>query len=63
MWVNQPSTLQPYHALNGKLVLAHKENETTWQAWFLEGDIISQQFLLSALSPGWPEHLRQKIVE
>lgn len=59
MWVNQPSSHQQYHSLHGTLVLAVKENETTWRAWFLSGAIISQQFLIQALSDGWPKHLQQ----
>lgn len=58
MWIDQPSTLQKFHNLHGTLVLAERENKTTWRVWFLTGDIISQQFPLGILSDGWPIHLR-----
>lgn len=54
MWVNQPSTIQPYHDLNGLRVLAHHEYGDTWRVYFLAGPIVSQQIHQSALSGGWP---------
>jgi hypothetical protein len=53
MWVNQPSTLQPLHALHGTNVLAAPESESLFRVWFLSGETISQQAPRSALSPGW----------
>lgn len=53
MWVNQPSTLQPYHALHGINVLAQPEYGSTMRIWFLSGDCVSQQICRSALSDGW----------
>jgi hypothetical protein len=52
-WINQPSTLQPYHALDGKRVIYDPNTE---EIWFTEGDIISQQIQPIALSSGdgWP---------
>ena len=54
MWINQPSTLQPYHNLHGVRVLAIHEYDSTWQIYFLSGDVISQQIDRLALSDGWP---------
>lgn len=55
MWVNQPSTAQPLHALHGVNVLAHREpNSEMWRIYFLSGDVVSQQCNPLALSPGWP---------
>lgn len=52
-WVNQPSTLQPYHALHGTNVLALWEYGDTWRIYFTSGDVVSQQIKEEALSPGW----------
>lgn len=52
-WVNQPSTLQPLHHLNGTNVLAVHEYDDTWSIFFLSGDIVSQQCSGAALSDGW----------
>lgn len=43
MWINQPSTLQPLHRLNGANVLAVVENDATYKIYFLSGPVISQQ--------------------
>ena len=50
MWINQPSTLQPLHHLNGVNVLA---NGST--VYFLSGPIISMEVPTnpSPLSHGW----------
>ena len=57
MWVNQPSTLQPDHALHGTLVLADLDDHT-WdhctQVFFVEGSVESAVLLTSSLSDGWP---------
>lgn len=53
MWINQPSTLQPLHHLNGTNVLAYHEYDNTWRVYFLSGDIISMQVLSTCLSKGW----------
>lgn len=55
MWINQPSTSQPYHALHGTNVLAVKEYGSTYCIFFLCGPIVSQQIDGAALSPGWRE--------
>lgn len=57
MWVNQPSTRQPYHHLHGTLVLAFLEYGRTHRVYFLEGDVIDQQLPSDVLSKGWPVHL------
>lgn len=60
-WVTQPSTLQPYHKLHGRRVLArieHERGETDLgyvDAYFTEGTVLSQRIHVSALSAGWPE--------
>jgi hypothetical protein len=55
MWINQPSTSQPYHYLHGTRVLAAPPNAFTAQIFFLWGDTVSQEgFPEIALSPGWP---------
>ncbi len=53
MWINQPSTAQPLHHLHGTNVLAYQEDETTYEIFFLSGDIISQQASYLSLSEGW----------
>lgn len=53
MWVNQPSTLQQHNDLHGTNVLAYREYDDTWRVYFLSGDVVSQQMLGQALSPGW----------
>ncbi len=55
MWINQPSTLQPHHALHGERVLAIPESGDTYRVYFLRGDVVSQQMAKTALSDGWPE--------
>lgn len=60
-WINQPSTLQPDHKLNGKNVLADLTTFTLAKAngqkygyiYFTEGDIVSQRISFLSLSPGW----------
>ena len=58
MWINQPSTNQPFHHLHGTRVLAEWEDDNVQRIWFLSGDIVDQQILESALSEGWPAHLK-----
>jgi hypothetical protein len=55
MWINQPSTLQPFHKLHGTNVLAAREQGTdrVRRVYFLSGDVISQQMPRQALSEGW----------
>lgn len=53
MWINQPSTLQPYHNLHGTNVLATRESDVTDRIYFLSGDVVSQQIDPIALSNGW----------
>ena len=56
MWINQPSTLQPHHALHGKCVMATREYGDTYRVYFLSGEVVSQQLPESALSIGWPQN-------
>jgi hypothetical protein len=53
MWVNQPSSLQPYHGLHGTNVLAYPEYGDVMRVYFLCGDVVSQQMSKAALSTGW----------
>lgn len=53
MWINQPSTLQPLHKLNGVNVLAVEETDKIMRVYFLTGDTISQQVPRLCLSSGW----------
>ena len=53
MWINQPSTLQKFHALHGTNVLAETDYGDTMRIYFLSGDVFSQQVSKSALSEGW----------
>ena len=58
MWVNQPSTLQPYHQFHGRRVLADLSDKTfehSVSVYWLEGPVENQQMLKSSLSDGWPE--------
>lgn len=59
MWINQPSTHQPHHALHGRRVLAMRERgtldgATIERVYFLSGDVVDQQMVSTALSEGWP---------
>ena len=56
VWVNQPSTLQTYHHLNGQNFLAIHEYDDTYCIYFLSGTQISQQISRLALSLGWRGH-------
>ena len=53
MWINQPSTFQPLHALHGQNVLACREDGDTWRIYFTAGPVISQRAASTARSPGW----------
>lgn len=53
MWINQPSSLQPHHALHGVNVLAVHEYGDTFRVYFLSGSTVSQQMLRRTLSNGW----------
>lgn len=61
MWVNQPSALQPDHALHGECVLVNADEakvNTVVEAWFVHSAVVSQQVFRTSLSSGWPMHLR-----
>jgi hypothetical protein len=53
VWVNQPSTLQPYHEWHGQNLLAVVEDERYSRVYFLSGPVVSMQMLTPALSEGW----------
>jgi len=54
-WINQPSTLQPFHTLHGTNVLTIPENDDPrhHRIYFLSGGVVSQRIAKEALSPGW----------
>lgn len=52
-WINQPSTLQPLHKLNGVNVLAIPEDDKCSRIYFLSGDVISARVPSLVLSKGW----------
>jgi hypothetical protein len=58
MWINQPSTLQALHSRHGQLGLAVEEDDGYYRFYPVAGDTISLRAPASALSPGWPNHLR-----
>ena len=60
MWINQPSTLQKHHDLNGVrvLVVEPKGSERTLDVYFTSGPVISMQMERLTLSEGWPESTR-----
>lgn len=58
MWVNQPSTLQPYHWCHGALVIFDKQTNIAYFAdpknpWS-STNIYNPDLVLS---DGWPKHL------
>lgn len=53
MWINQPSTLQVLHHLDGVNVLAEDDTDTCMRVYFLSGEVISQQVPKLYLSDGW----------
>ena len=55
MWVNQPSSLQPYYKLHGKRVLAVTDGSTGKVTIFFTDNepSVSQDIDRLALSPGW----------
>lgn len=52
-WINQPSTLQPYHNLHGQNVLAIRVDDKWSRIYFLSDDVWDQEILSLALSKGW----------
>jgi hypothetical protein len=52
MWINQPSTLSPYHKWNGMNVLAYGT-----RIYFLDGPTISMEAPSHILSKGWREQV------
>lgn len=60
MWINQPSSLQPYHEYHGTNVIAstmiYADGGKLGKevvCYFLEGDIESMPIPLLCLSEGW----------
>ena len=55
-WINQPSTLQPYHTLHGTRVLVEKKPDNTFVVYFVSGPVVSMPMSdRLALSPGWAD--------
>jgi hypothetical protein len=58
-WINQPSTLQPCHSMNGQLVIAPRAStEEKVTVYFRTGEVISALVPRIVLSKGWPKHLQ-----
>jgi hypothetical protein len=57
MWINQPSTLQPLHHLNGTNVLVDEKDVSpsgeSVTIYFITGDVIKQYAPKLSLSKGW----------
>lgn len=54
MWINQPSTGQPFHKWHAMNVLARPDTDSgAMQIYFLDGVVISQQIPRNCLSKGW----------
>ena len=60
MWINQPSTLQPFHSYHGQNVLCHDTSEKFVRIHFAAGDVISMEIDRAALSPGWQQMKKTK---
>ncbi len=60
MWINQPSTQQPFHEFHGRKVLVDPSTRSvgTVTAYFTEGSLESMVIWDLALSDGWPVHLQ-----
>ena len=53
-WINQPSTTQPLHDLNGSNVIGPRTlTNDPVTIYFTSGDIISMIIKPLCLSPGW----------
>jgi DNA-directed RNA polymerase subunit RPC12/RpoP len=61
-WVNQPSGLQKFHKYHGQRVLAttQLQHHGFCVCYFTEGDVISMEIEVDALSAGWPEREAEK---
>jgi hypothetical protein len=59
VWINQPSTLQVLHHMDGTLALAGPYSETCDVIYPLSGNTISMVVPKHALSEGWPKRTRQ----
>ena len=62
-WINQPSSLQPWHNWHGKRVLAvqYGPNDDAGMVFPVEGNIESARMPakhLICLSPGWPRNAK-----
>lgn len=52
-WIDQPSTLQPYHKEHGKKAIFHLDKEGNVIAGFVEGELSSMKVPLNSVSFGW----------
>lgn len=61
MWINQPSTSQPWHRHHGREVLAEgrRDHGEFVRVWFTGGVEISAMISQAALSNGWPSTKEQ----
>jgi hypothetical protein len=55
MWINQPSSLQPFHRMHDIRVFAELVRDDDYPTiYFLTGELESQVVHRLALSDGWP---------
>lgn len=54
-WINQPSTIQPNHALHGQNVLCDMKQvfKGYVDVYFTQGPVISSRMAMLSLSKGW----------
>jgi len=55
-WINQPSTLQPYHQFHGERGIAVLCPDGNYRFYFLCGDTESMHVDSTALGRPWPTH-------
>ena len=53
MWINQPSTLHPFHEFHGQNVIAEISSDDTTMVYPTSGYIISMQVPITVLTSGW----------
>ncbi len=59
-WVNQPSGLQPAHIYHGMVGLVVNDSGGAARFYPISGDVISMRLPWSAISFGWPDHLKPR---
>lgn len=49
-WINQPSTLQPLHALHGQCCIVEDHGDESVRLWFTQGTVHSMEALRNCVS-------------